>query len=169
VRIGSRRAADLYSRKVLQSQTERQVDKRPIPRRHVRRSIERRGACEQVRMARDEKERLLSAHAAAEGVQATPVDMEPGQRVLRDLRHARQIADLARIAPRNVSARPCPSGLITAKPPTAGSRPQRRMFSCALTPRPCGEITSGIAGWSVGPYHAGRSTYARRGSPSCAR
>ncbi len=51
-------------------------------------------------MARDEKERLLSAHAAAEGVQATPVDMEPGQRVLRDLRHARQIADLARIAPR---------------------------------------------------------------------
>ena len=36
------------------------------------------------------------------------------------------------------------------------------MFDCAPTPRPCGEITSGIGGSCEGLYHAGQIDALRR-------
>src|SRR3954468_10812274 len=76
--------------------------------REVRYGIEDRGACEQPRVARDEQQRLLAAHAAAEGVDPRPVDLEPRQRRSHDLRHSREILDLPRVAPRE---RPEPPAL----------------------------------------------------------
>src|SRR2546422_11326843 len=58
---------------------------------------------------------------------------------------------------------------MIAKPPRAGRSPHRRMFAHAPTPRPCGEMTSGIGGCFNGPYQAGRIRYARREKPSWAR
>ena len=42
------------------------------------------------------------------------------------------------------SRRPSPAGLMTAKPPSPGRSPQISAFSFSSTPRPCGEMTSGI-------------------------
>src|SRR3954453_20464359 len=63
-----------------------------------------------------------------------------------------------------------PPGHTSANPPSAGSAPQSFEFLSALTPRPCGEMTSGSGGgrWS-GPYCAGRTIRAGRRIPLCAR
>ena len=56
------------------------------------------------------------------------------------------------------SRRPIPSGLITAKRPTAGSRSKKAAFESPFAPRPCGEITTGSGGLLPGPYQAGSTT-----------
>ena len=55
-----------------------------------------------------------------------------------------------------VSLRPCPCGLTTANGPNAGSPPQSFALPCAVPPRPWGEITSGIGGCFLVPYHFGK-------------
>ena len=55
-------------------------------------------AGEDLGMARDEHQRLLAAHAASQYVDTAAVDAEPGERVLDDLRHVREVVDLARVA-----------------------------------------------------------------------
>ena len=44
---------------------------------------------------------------------------------------------------------------ITAKGPRAGRLPQKRRLYAPSTPRPCGEITSGIGGWVRSSYQLG--------------
>src|SRR5580765_4319355 len=46
--------------------------------------------------------------------------------------------------------------------------PQKRRLYFASTPRPCGEMTSGIAGWRLLSYHEGSTRYAGRTTPLCA-
>jgi hypothetical protein len=75
------------------------VHERAVPRGHVRRRVERRRARKQVRETRGEEQRLLPTHAPAERIDAMPIDVEPGQGVFDDLRHARKVADLAGVAP----------------------------------------------------------------------
>ena len=41
---------------------------------------------------------------------------------------------------------PCPFGFTTANEPSAGRFPQSRAFVRPLSPRPCGEMISGIGG-----------------------
>ena len=72
----------------------------PVLERHVGHRGERRGARQQLRMARDQEERLLAAHAAAERVDLAPVDPQPRQGGAQDLGHPREVGDLARVAPR---------------------------------------------------------------------
>ena len=57
-------------------------------------------------MTRREQQRLLSAHAAAERVDAVPVQVQPRQRARNDRRHPRQVVDLPRRAPRVVGQEP---------------------------------------------------------------
>src|SRR5438034_5613530 len=70
---------------------------------------------------------------------------------------------------KRTSRRPCPSGLTSAKRPRSGRLPQSSMFWTAPTPRPCGEITSGIGGWRRGPYQRGSTRKASRSAPLWAR
>jgi hypothetical protein len=100
-----RRAADLLAGELLQPATASQRCEVPVPARHVGRRVECRRAREQVRIARDEKQHLLAAHRAADGVDALRVDVDAVPRC--DLRHPREVGDLARRAPR-VSAEPTP-------------------------------------------------------------
>jgi hypothetical protein len=93
-----RRAADLRARELLQAATVLQRREVPVATCHVSRRIERRGAGEQVRMASDEQQHLLPAHRAADRVHTVRVDVDAV--LLGDLRHARQVGDLARRAPR---------------------------------------------------------------------
>ena len=62
--------------------------------------VHRNRACEQSRKPRNEQERLLAAHAAAERVDPPAVDVQPRERGLRDLRHPREIVYLAGITER---------------------------------------------------------------------
>jgi hypothetical protein len=84
---------------VLQIAAELQPVERVISSRHIRRSVERRGPCEQMRIPGDEEQRLLSAHAAPECIDATTIDPEPRYSVPRDRRHPREVADLTGISP----------------------------------------------------------------------
>jgi hypothetical protein len=63
--------------------------------RQVGHGRERRRTGQQVRMARQQQQRLLTAHAAAERIDPGAVDPEPRQRRAQDLGHAREIGDLA--------------------------------------------------------------------------
>src|SRR5204862_3211100 len=85
---------------------ERQAIERPIARRHVRRCIERGCAGKQPWKPREEEQRLLSAHAAAECVDPMTIDVQPGDGVLRDLRHPGEVTDLSWITPREESQLP---------------------------------------------------------------
>src|SRR2546430_4554396 len=58
---------------------------------------------------------------------------------------------------------------MRASGPRPGGPPKKRRLNEPLTPRPCGEMTSGIGGWRRGPYHAGRTRYALRTLPVLAR
>ena len=62
--------------------------------------VERGRAGEQARLAREQEQRLLAAHAAAEGVDPAAVDPDERQRPPDDLRHLREVVDLLRRAPR---------------------------------------------------------------------
>ena len=122
-------------------------------------------------MLAEEEQDLLAAHRAADAEDAVAVDPEPGQRLLGDVGHPGEVVDLLPVAPR-VERDPAshPAGQMTAKPPCAGRSPHRFAFAFGLTPRPCGEITSGNGGGRCcGEYCAGTSTIAGRGSPLCAR
>src|SRR5262245_10391042 len=50
--------------------------------------------------------------------------------------------------------------------PRPAIEPQNRRLYLPLTPRPCGEITNGSAGWRAGPYHDGSTRYAVAGAPT---
>src|SRR5205085_4202668 len=67
---------------------------------HVRRRVEGRGAREQAWVVGDEEERLLAAHALADGVDPAALEAKPRERASRERRHAGEVGDLARIAPR---------------------------------------------------------------------
>src|SRR5262245_32233966 len=58
-----------------------------------------------------------------------------------------------------------PSGLMTPKRPIPGRSPKNLAFASPLPPRPCGEMTTGSAGFRPGPYQAGSTTYAGRVTP----
>src|SRR5947208_2058521 len=53
-----------------------------------------------MRMACEQEQRLLAAHAAAERIDATLVDVQPRQRQVRDHRHPGEVLDLAGGPPR---------------------------------------------------------------------
>src|SRR5207247_671800 len=55
---------------------------------------------QRTRVAGGEQERLLPAHAAAEDVDPLEIDAKPGEGLLDDLRHPRQIVDPAWVAVR---------------------------------------------------------------------
>ena len=78
---------------------------------------------EQARMAGDEEEGLLAAHAPADRVDTVRVDVHPRQRELDDLRHAGEVVDLAGASPTSSSTAGGPGrpGSRPPKPPTAGS------------------------------------------------
>src|SRR5206468_8737004 len=84
----------------LQSVSEGKEIKSPVARRHARGSIEGRRAGKQARKPREQKQRLLSAHATAERVDATTVDAQPGDGMFRDQRHPGEVANLSWVAPR---------------------------------------------------------------------
>src|SRR5579862_3630167 len=67
---------------------------------HVGGGVEGGGACEKAGMKGGQEQRFLSAHAAADGIDAARVDSEPGQCGLEDPRHACEVVDLAAPAPR---------------------------------------------------------------------
>src|SRR5207248_749236 len=71
----------------------------PIAVGHVRHGIEGRRAGEQRRMAGEEKQRLLAAHARPERVYAPWIDAQPGDHCRHDARHSCQVLDLTWIAP----------------------------------------------------------------------
>ena len=75
------------------------MDEGAVSRCHVGRRVECSRAGEQVWEARHQQQRLLSTHAAAERIHAVPIDVEPAQRVLGDLRHAGEVANLPRVTP----------------------------------------------------------------------
>ncbi len=136
----------------------------------VRDRVHRNGTREQARMACDEEEGLVAAHAAPERVDPAPVDPEPGQRLGCELGHLRRDrrSGPCRRRTSGPGAVPVPSGLMTANLPTAGREPQNFAFPWPVPLRPCGEMTSGSGGLFFGPYAAGRSTAAARSAPLCA-
>src|SRR5204863_7605947 len=88
---------------------------------HVRGRVEGGCAGEEVRVMRDEEERLLSAHAAPEGEDPTPVDVKPRKGALDEVGHVRQIGDLARISPRvELQAASLPLGVHDRERPDGG-------------------------------------------------
>jgi hypothetical protein len=95
-----RRSADLEAREPLQAPSEAQKRERRVAFGHVRRRVERRCASQQVRMLGDEEQRLLAAHAPAEGVDSPAVDAQPRKGVLDVLGHPREVVDLGRVSPR---------------------------------------------------------------------
>ena len=138
-RIGPRRAADLGARERPQAVAERRppsceaaavaadAGEVAVADRHVRDRVERRRTCEQRRMARDEQQGLLSAHARAERVDPRTVEAEPGDRVADDLRHAREVVDLPGVAPGEIGE---PSSLALGI--HHGEGPERRQVAPAL-------------------------------------
>ena len=52
-----------------------------------------------MRVARDEQQRLLPTHAAADGVDPARVDVQPRELSPQDRRHPRQVVDLPAPAP----------------------------------------------------------------------
>ena len=107
----ARAAADLAARDLAEGRAELGAEQRParvlaadaievpILERQIGHGRERRRAGQQVRMASQQQQRLLAAHAAAERVDLAAVDPEPRQRRAQDLGHAREVGDLAGIAP----------------------------------------------------------------------
>ena len=75
---------------------------------------------EQVRMAREQEEALLCTHAAADRVDPAPVDVQPGERQVHDLRHPGEVLDLAERAPRLQREHAPLSGRADDGEPTVG-------------------------------------------------
>ena len=98
--IGPRRAADLLQRELLDAPSVPEQPERAVARGEVRRGVEGGRAREPMRIARDEQEHLLAAHAAADGIHAAALDAEPRERALHDRGHPREVGDLSGIAPR---------------------------------------------------------------------
>jgi len=99
-RRGQRRAADLLPREPLQTTPALELRKVPVPPRHVGRRVERGHAGEQMRVARGEQQRFLSAHRAADCEDAIRLDVDPV--AFGDPRHAREVRDLPGRPPRVV-------------------------------------------------------------------
>ena len=78
----------------------RKAGKLPILMREVNERVEGSRAREQARMPREEKQRLLASHAAAEGINAPSIDPEPWQRLRYDVGHPCQVIDLSGRSPR---------------------------------------------------------------------
>ncbi len=74
-----------------------------IPERQVGDGVERGRAGEHLRMAREQEERLLATHARPHRIDAPAVDAEPRHGLRENLRHACEIFDLARVAPREAT------------------------------------------------------------------
>ena len=121
-----RRAADLHARERLQGASVRDPREVGVPLVEVRDGVERRGAGEQARMAADQEQRLVAAHAAADGIDAARGDAEPGQRPGDDVRHPREVVDLPAVSPR-VQGQPAAhaSGTHDGEVAGAGSPPQQ--------------------------------------------
>ena len=109
--MAARRTTDFLARKLAQSGAEwisplaetaavaGEVGEIAIPARHVGYGVERGGAGEELGMACDEQQRLLSAHARAERIDAVRLDLQPRNRAAYELRHAGEVLDLSGIAP----------------------------------------------------------------------
>jgi hypothetical protein len=91
----SRQAADLAHGRG--SQLRRHLRE---PTDEVRDRVHGNGARKQMRVPGDEEQRLLSAHAASECVDAGTIDPNPGKSVRDDAGHPRQVVDLAAVAER---------------------------------------------------------------------
>ena len=92
-------AADLAPREPLQPLSETKEIEGPIASRHVRRRIEGSRAGEQPRKSGEQEERLLTTHAAAEREHPMTIDLQPGNGMLRDRPHSREVANLSRVTP----------------------------------------------------------------------
>src|SRR5262249_2433966 len=86
-RVCGRRTADLFAGGPLQEPPESQLGKVTVAQSEIRVGVERSGAGEQARVPGEEQERLLTAHAAAERVDTSRVDVEPRHLPAQDLRH----------------------------------------------------------------------------------
>ncbi len=110
-RVARWRAADLLARMVADHDADSPVrslatavvagkpDEVAVPTGHVGDRVERGGSREQPRVAGDQEQRLLPAHAGAERVDARAVDRQPRQRAADRPRHAGEILDLTRVSP----------------------------------------------------------------------
>src|SRR6266511_728562 len=98
--IGTRRSADLEAREELQSASAGRDREIVVASIEVRDRVEGDGAGEQPWMLPEQEEGLLAAHAPTERVDPSPVEAEPGQRALGDLRHTREVGDLSAPTPR---------------------------------------------------------------------
>ncbi len=107
----ARRAADLAPREQPKARADRAAPEAParasarepaevaVLEGEVRDGVEGGRSGEELRIAADEQQRLLAAHAAAERVDLPAVDLQPGQGPLQDLRQAREIVDVPLVAP----------------------------------------------------------------------
>src|SRR5664279_2954379 len=96
----ARDAAELEARQLLQPGTVTALREHRIPGRHVRGRVERDGARKQMRVCREEEQRLLAAHASAHRVHATSCDMQPGAGALARRGHSSVVRNLAWTSPR---------------------------------------------------------------------
>jgi hypothetical protein len=94
--VGPRRAADLAPREALQHPPARKRGEVAVAAFHVGCRVERGCTGKQLRVSRNEQERLLTAHRTADRIDAADAHAVR----LRDLRHPRQVVDLAGVAPR---------------------------------------------------------------------
>ena len=89
-----------------------------------------------------------------------------GSACSREGRHPREVLDLSGRAPRVVGeAAALPVRADDGEAAAHGETPPEPQLARPVSPRPCGEMTKGMRGWSVGPYHRGSSRYALRGVP----
>jgi hypothetical protein len=73
------------------------------------------------------------------------IDAQPRQALLDDVRHSREVTDLAGVAPREERQGTALAFGIDDREVAKRRQPPQRGRSCVRpTPRPCGEMTSGI-------------------------